>query len=96
MKKFSIIGLFLMLTFINSTLLAWDHPETVRLGGNIIGPGTSKMELLNSAGPPIMKEDSGINPRTGNIKEIWYYKYYNKNVAINISNGMVKQVIFTD
>jgi len=77
-------------------VFSWDHPETVRLGGRIIGPGTSKVEVLKHAGKPMMREESGINLSTGDLKEVWYYEYANKTALIHIEGGKVTEVEFSD
>lgn len=82
------------LTVSTEFAVAWDHPEKVRLGNTIIQPGTSKIELLESAGEPLMKEDTGINLNTGNYKEIWYYEKGNETLMIHIEGGKVRKVEF--
>jgi hypothetical protein len=87
--------LFLMILLVSPCLLAWDNPETVRLGGRIIEPGISKVELIKAAGAPMLKEDSGIDPNTGIIQEIWYYEFGGGTAMIRISNGVVRSVSVT-
>lgn len=68
--------------------------RSVRLGGKIIEPGVSKLELVKSAGKPYQKETLGINMVTGDIKEVWYYTYANKNVAIYLQGAKVVKIAF--